>query len=71
MVWTRHCLEDDLECVLIDNYENSGPHRREGRRMRRAKRGGYCKALLDRNSGQASLLIFHDVMISAFKFGGN
>ena len=47
MVWTRHGLEDDLECVLIDNYENSGPHRREGRRMRRAKRGGYCKALLD------------------------
>ena len=47
VVWTRHGLEDDLEYVLIDNYENSGPHRREGRRMRRAKRGGYCKALLD------------------------
>ena len=22
---TRHGLEDDLECVLTDNYVNSGP----------------------------------------------
>ena len=26
---TRHGLEDDLECDQIDNYENTGPRRRE------------------------------------------
>ena len=35
-------LEDDLECVQIDNYENSGPHCMEGYRMRRVERSGYC-----------------------------
>ena len=51
VVWTRHGLEDNVGCVLTDSYVDSGPHRREGRRMRRAKRGCYCKALLDWNSG--------------------
>ena len=40
-------MEDDLECVQIHDYENSGPRRRMGCRMGRVKRGGYCKALLD------------------------
>ena len=44
---TRHDLEDNLGCDQIDGYENTGPHRREGRIMRRAKRGGCCEALLD------------------------
>ena len=48
---TRHDLEDNLEYDPIDNYENTGPHHREGCIMRRAKRGGFCKALLHRNSG--------------------
>ena len=48
---SRHDLEDDLGCGQIDNYENTSPHRREGHIMRRAKRGGCCGALLDRNSG--------------------
>ena len=47
VVWTRLDFEDDFECVQIDNYGNSGPHRREGCRMRRVKRGGYCKAPLN------------------------
>ena len=44
---TRYDLEDDLGCDQIDNYENTGPHRREGCIMRRARRGGCCKALLN------------------------
>ena len=40
-------MEDDLERDQIDNYEKSGLHCREGRRMRRVERGGYCEALLD------------------------
>ena len=35
---TRHDLEDDLKCDQIDNYENTGPRRREGRIRRKAKR---------------------------------
>ena len=38
---TRHDLENDIEGVQIDNYENSGPRCMEGCRMRRVKRGGY------------------------------
>ena len=44
---TRNDLEDNLGCGQIDNYENTGPHHREGCMMRRAKRGGFYKALLD------------------------
>ena len=44
---TKHGSEDNFGCDQIDNYKNTGPHRREGRIMRRAKRGGCCEALLD------------------------
>ena len=44
---TGHDLEDNLGCDQIDNYENTGPHHREGCIMRRARRGGCCEALLD------------------------
>ena len=44
---TRHGLEDDPESDQIDGYENTGHHRRKGRITREAKRGGFCKALLD------------------------
>ena len=40
---SRHYLEDDLECDQIDNY---GPRRREGRIMRRDKRGGFVGSKL-------------------------
>ena len=48
---TGHDLEGGLGCDQIDNYENTSPHHKEGCIKRRAKRGSYCEALLDRNSG--------------------
>ena len=37
---TRHGLEDDLGSDQIDDYENTGHHRRKGHIKREAKRGG-------------------------------
>ena len=44
---TRHDLEDDLESDQINGYKNTGHRRRKGCITRKAKKGGYCEALLD------------------------
>ena len=41
-------------------------------RMRRVKRGGYSKALrLKLRTRPLYLPVFHDILVSAFKFGGD
>ena len=39
--------EDDLGCDQVDSCGDTGPHRREGLRARRVKRGNYYEALVD------------------------
>ena len=48
---SKHGSDVDLGCDLIDRCRDTGPRRREGLKTRRVKRGGYCKALVDLNSG--------------------
>ena len=38
---------NDLGCDQVESYGDTGPHRREGLRARRVKRGGYCEALAE------------------------
>ena len=47
---TKHGSDDDLGCDLIDSSGDTGPRCREGLKTRRVKRGGYCEALVGRNS---------------------
>ena len=65
---TRHGLEDDLECDQIDDYENTGPRHREGCRIKGMVTAGLCWI---ETRDKAFLLVFYDVVVSAFKFGGN
>ena len=39
--------EHDLGCDQVESCGDTGPHRREGLRARRMKRGGYCEASVD------------------------
>ena len=48
---TKHSSDDDMGSDLIDSCGDTGPRCREGLKTRRAKRGDYCEALVDLNSG--------------------